>query len=329
MTARVATAKMIRMADRTEGAERSSCALDMVSADSLLSVDTGLLRGASAGGARPGGEAQGGEFSRTNPCEARHSPPTSSIDGFSGPSLGRALGRGGHRPSLLFSFNHPHDPLLRQVAAWIAYPLWIAYPPGGILVPQRALHFVFVFALLAVTSSMSFAQGPPPTSTNCKNCLDTSEFPDLALKILTHNDDSGNSLSCAVSAAITKVSFANDDCTGRTTGCSEASCTFVIKVTVAAVGDCSGYGAVNTVTTTAANGTKTEEALQNAGGPQDWEQTPTADTIYPEPNETGNHSPACAGNAIKFEYLAKIAGNGLLSEIKIEATMKCSSCDAP
>jgi hypothetical protein len=34
----------------------------------------------------------------------------------------RALGRGGHRPSLLFSFNHPHDPLLRQVAAWIAYP---------------------------------------------------------------------------------------------------------------------------------------------------------------------------------------------------------------
>ena len=32
------------------------------------------------------------------------------------------LGRGGHRPSLLFSFNHPHDPLLRQVAAWIAYP---------------------------------------------------------------------------------------------------------------------------------------------------------------------------------------------------------------
>ena len=36
-----------------------------------------------------------------------------------------------------------------------------------------------------------------------------------------------------------------------------------------------------------------------------------------------------AGNAIKFEYLAKIAGNGLLSEIKIEATMKCSSCDAP
>jgi hypothetical protein len=176
---------------------------------------------------------------------------------------------------------------------------------------------------------MSFAQGPPPTSTNCKNCLDTSKFPDLALKILTYNDDSGNSLSCAVSAAITKVSFANDDCTVRTTGCSEASCTFVIKVTVAAVGDCSGYGAVNTVTTTAASGTKTEEALQNAGGPQDWEQTPTADTIYPEPNETGKHSPACAGNAIKFEYLAKIAGNGLLSEIKIEATMKCSSCDAP
>ena len=33
-----------------------------------------------------------------------------------------ALGRGGHRPSLLFSFNHPHDPRLRQVAVWIAYP---------------------------------------------------------------------------------------------------------------------------------------------------------------------------------------------------------------
>ena len=38
------------------------------------------------------------------------------------PGLGRALGRGGPRPSLLFPFNHPHDPLLRQVAAWIAYP---------------------------------------------------------------------------------------------------------------------------------------------------------------------------------------------------------------
>jgi hypothetical protein len=37
--------------------------------------------------------------------------------------LGRTLGRGGPRPSLLFPFNHPpHDPLLRQVAAWIAYP---------------------------------------------------------------------------------------------------------------------------------------------------------------------------------------------------------------
>jgi len=44
------------------------------------------------------------------------------MDRFSGASLGRALGRGGHRPSLLFSFNHPHDPLLRQVAVWIAYP---------------------------------------------------------------------------------------------------------------------------------------------------------------------------------------------------------------
>ena len=69
-----------------------------------------------------GGEAQGGEFSRTTRCEASYSPPQSVIDRFSGPSLGRALGRGGHRPSLLFSFNHPHDPLLRQVAAWIAYP---------------------------------------------------------------------------------------------------------------------------------------------------------------------------------------------------------------
>ena len=38
------------------------------------------------------------------------------------PVLGRALGRGGPRPSLLLPFNHPHDPLLRQVAAWIAYP---------------------------------------------------------------------------------------------------------------------------------------------------------------------------------------------------------------
>ena len=46
----------------------------------------------------------------------------SRIDRFSAPSLGRALGRGGHRPSLLFSFNHPHDPRLRQVAVWIAYP---------------------------------------------------------------------------------------------------------------------------------------------------------------------------------------------------------------
>ena len=44
------------------------------------------------------------------------------MDRFSGPSLGRALGRGGPRPSLLLPFNHPHDPLLRQVAAWIAYP---------------------------------------------------------------------------------------------------------------------------------------------------------------------------------------------------------------
>ncbi len=26
------------------------------------------------------------------------------------------------QPSLLFPFNHPHDPLLRQVAVWIAYP---------------------------------------------------------------------------------------------------------------------------------------------------------------------------------------------------------------
>ena len=65
---------------------------------------------------------QGGEYSRIARCEASHSPPTLIIDRFSGPSLGRALGRGGHRPSLLFSFNHPHDPLLRQVAAWIAYP---------------------------------------------------------------------------------------------------------------------------------------------------------------------------------------------------------------
>ena len=53
----------------------------------------------------------------------------------SGPSLGRALGRGGHRPSLLFSFNHPHDPRLRQVAAWIAYPLVLdisSKPPATI-----------------------------------------------------------------------------------------------------------------------------------------------------------------------------------------------------
>ena len=54
-----------------------------------------------------GGEAQGGEFSRTTPCEASHSPPPSVIDRFSGPSLGRTLGRGGSRPSLLFPFNHP------------------------------------------------------------------------------------------------------------------------------------------------------------------------------------------------------------------------------
>ena len=69
-----------------------------------------------------GGEAQGGDFSRMARCEASHSPPKSRIDRFSAPSLGRALGRGGPRPSLLFPFNHPHDPLLRQVAAWIAYP---------------------------------------------------------------------------------------------------------------------------------------------------------------------------------------------------------------
>ena len=31
----------------------------------------------------------------------------SRIDRFSAPSLGRALGRGGPRPSLLFPFNHP------------------------------------------------------------------------------------------------------------------------------------------------------------------------------------------------------------------------------
>ena len=70
------------------------------------------------------------------------------------PPCGRALGRGRHRPSLLFSFN----PSIRCSARW----QFGSRPPGGILVPQRALHFVFVFALLAVTSSMSFAQGPPP-----------------------------------------------------------------------------------------------------------------------------------------------------------------------
>ena len=109
--------------------------------------------------------------------------------------------------------------LLLTSSALTASPPRSAAPPSGSLDRLST-------ALLAVTSSMSFAQGPPPTSTNCKNCLDTSKFPDLALKILTYNDDSGNSLSCAVSAAITKVSFANDDCTVRTTGCSEASCTF-------------------------------------------------------------------------------------------------------
>lgn len=37
---------------------------------------------------------------------------------FSGPSLSRE----GHRPSPLSPFTHPQDPLLRQVADWIAYP---------------------------------------------------------------------------------------------------------------------------------------------------------------------------------------------------------------
>ena len=60
--------------------------------------------------------------------EASHSPLPSIMDRFSGPSLGRALGRGGPRPSLLLPFNHPHDPLLRQVAVWIAYPQSIRTP---------------------------------------------------------------------------------------------------------------------------------------------------------------------------------------------------------
>jgi len=39
--------------------------------------------------------------------EASHSPLPSIMDRFSGPSLGRALGRGGPRPSLLFPLSHP------------------------------------------------------------------------------------------------------------------------------------------------------------------------------------------------------------------------------
>ena len=35
----------------------------------------------------------------------------------------RAAALAGPRPSLLFPLHHPHDPLLRQVTAWIAYPL--------------------------------------------------------------------------------------------------------------------------------------------------------------------------------------------------------------
>ena len=63
-----------------------------------------------------GGEAQGGEFSRMTRGEASHSPLPSIMDRFSGPSLGRALGRGGPRPSLLFPFNHP--PTIRCSAKW-------------------------------------------------------------------------------------------------------------------------------------------------------------------------------------------------------------------
>jgi hypothetical protein len=33
--------------------------------------------------------------------------------------------------ALLFPFNHPHDPLLRQLAAWIAYPLQKVEALGG------------------------------------------------------------------------------------------------------------------------------------------------------------------------------------------------------
>ena len=66
----------------------------------------------------------------------------SRIDRFSAPSLGRALGRGAPRPSLLFPLHHPHDPLLRQVTAWIAYPLGEIVPNVSKLDPPATITWL-------------------------------------------------------------------------------------------------------------------------------------------------------------------------------------------
>ena len=132
-----------------------------------------------------GGEAQGGEFSRITRCEASHSPSLSIIDRFSGPSLGRALGRGGQRSSLLVPFSHPHDPLLRQVAAWIAYPpterVWVKW------------HFKTDQGIHCLTNEEAATKAPFGAQEDLVNAIDAGEFPSWTVKIQVMTEDEARS----------------------------------------------------------------------------------------------------------------------------------------